>query len=383
MNKETFCSYPFDTIFLGADAGIKTCCSANQDIGDLNKDRIEDILASDKAQEIRQSILDEKWHDSCQQCKILEDQGARSERTSSIEHTYDYYESIELDSTFFGLKKLDLRWSNVCNLACNYCYEYFSSQWAKIKGVKLNTLDGENEESLFEFIDIHKDEVETVNLLGGEPLLQRQNERLISMLPTNTNYYMLTNMAVPLEKNSIMNLLLNEEAPTFGISFETIGDKYEYVRHGASWEVFCNNIKTVKEKNPSVRLNAHPLYCTYSAFNLVEYYEFVLNAGFDDIYWCSIQNIEGLNIIKLSKELKTKAIKEIEKCSELFPEQPSIKDLINIKISLEKSLDDVIATDTSEIELFAEFTTGIELQLKNKKKKATELWPELFLENAK
>jgi len=383
MNRETFCSYPFDTIFLGADAGIKTCCSANQDIGDLNKDRIEDILASDKAQEIRQSILDEKWHDSCQQCKILEDQGARSERTSSIEHTYDYYESIELDSTFFGLKKLDLRWSNVCNLACNYCYEYFSSQWAKIKGVKLNTLDGENEESLFEFIDIHKDAIETVNLLGGEPLLQRQNERLISMLPTNTNYYMLTNMAVPLEKNSIMNLLLNEEAPTFGISFETIGDKYEYVRHGASWEVFCNNIKTVKEKNPSVRLNAHPLYCTYSAFNLVEYYEFVLNAGFDDIYWCSIQNIEGLNINKLSKELKTKAIKEIEKCSELFPEQASIKDLINIKISLEKSLDDVIATDNSEIELFAEFTTGIELQLKNKKKKATELWPELFLENAK
>lgn len=384
MNKETFCSYPFDTIFLGADSGVKTCCSAGQDIGNLNDSRIEDIIVSDKAQEIRQSIIDERWHPQCIQCKVLEDQGARSERSCVIDHTYDHYESIKLDRKFFGLKKLDIRWSNVCNLACNYCYEYFSSQWAKIKGIKLEPLNKDNEESLFAYITEHKDDVESVNLLGGEPLLQKQNERLVTLLPDNTNYYMLTNMAVSLENNKILDAIISKPRATFGVSFETIGDRYEYVRHGASWETFSNNLKTIRERSPTTELNAHPLYCTYSAFNLVEFYDFVLNAGFTGVYWCAIHNIEGLNIYNLSKELKLKAIKEIELCAELYPEQSSIKDLMNIKKSLEESFENrLIVSDISGLEKFRIYTDEIEVQLKNKKKKAIELWPELFLENTK
>ena len=73
MNKETFCSFPFDTIFLGADSGVKTCCSARQDLGNLNVNAIETILNSDIAQEVRESIINNQWHSQCSQCKEIED----------------------------------------------------------------------------------------------------------------------------------------------------------------------------------------------------------------------------------------------------------------------------------------------------------------------
>ena len=76
---------------------------------------------------------------------------------------------------------VDVRWSNTCNLACNYCYEYFSSQWASIKGIKVNAIKKDNEDTLLMFIEKNKDTVINVNMLGGEPLLQKQNSPLIEI----------------------------------------------------------------------------------------------------------------------------------------------------------------------------------------------------------
>lgn len=373
MNKETFCSFPFDTIFLGADSGVKTCCSARQDLGNLNVNTIETILNSDISREVRESIINNQWHSQCSQCKEIEDMGGRSERKSNVDERYDLYTEIELDKKYFKLAKLDLRWSNTCNLACNYCYEYFSSQWSNIKGIKVNTLREDNQESLFLYIEKHKESVTHVNLLGGEPFLQKQNSRLISILK-DKQYYVLTNLAVPLENNKIANKILEEPHSEWGVSFETIGNRYEYVRHNASWDQFIKNIEYVKTRNPSLTFNAHPLYCSYSAFNLVEFYDFITsNNNFTSVYWCVIQNIEGLNVFKLSKKLRLKAISEIEKCQAKYSTAPGIDHLIDIKNNLIISIDD---NANKNLEFF-KWTAKIERQLSNKMYSFTDLWPEL------
>ena len=371
MNKNTFCAYPFDTIFLGPDAGIKTCCSSRGDIGNLDKDNIETILQGKVAQDIRDSIINGKWHPQCSQCKELEEFGGRSERSVSVEKNYDIYNSLNLDKTYFNLKKIDLRWSNTCNLACNYCYEYFSSKWANIKGIKVNTLNELNEESLLLYIDKNKAGIETVDLLGGEPLLQKQNLRLAEMLP-DKKYYMLTNLATPVQSNRIAEKLLDIEDMSWGISFENIGDRFEYVRHGAKWNQFLNNIEYIKTRRPNLITNAHPLYCTYSAFNLVEYYDYVLSENiFQGIYWCIIQNIDGLNVLNLSSKLKEIAINEIEKCETRFKNETGIDHLIDIK---QKLIDSV---DQNQNKSFINWTKQIEQQ-QGKTTTFKQLWPELY-----
>lgn len=373
MNKKTFCPYPFSTLFLGADSGVKPCCSAIKEIGFLNKDNIETILQGDIARSIRKSILNEEWHPICKQCKEIEDMGGRSERSTSLEYGYEKWEKIQLDETYFVPEKIDLRWTNTCNLACNYCYEYFSSQWSNIKGIKVNTLDQNNEESLFFFIEKHKDTIESVNLLGGEPFLQKQNQRLIEMLP-NRRYYILTNLAVPLETNKIAQQLLAEPFASCGVSFETVGKRFEYVRHNAKWSQFTRNIEYIKEVNDKIKLNAHPLYCTYSAFNLVEYYDYLMSEPiFHNVFWCVIRNIDGLNVFKLPEELRRKAIAEIELCEKKFPGTMGIDHLLDIRQGLIESLNDTPVVH----ETFDEFTNEIETTLKNKEHSFEDLWPEI------
>ena len=105
MNKETFCSFPFDTIFLGADSGVKTCCSARTDLGNLNNNSIETILNSNTAQSVRDSIINNQWHPQCSQCKEIELMGGRSERSTNVENNYDSYVPIQLDKTYFNIAK--------------------------------------------------------------------------------------------------------------------------------------------------------------------------------------------------------------------------------------------------------------------------------------
>ena len=96
---------------------------------------------------------------------------------------------------------------------------------------------------------------------------------------------------------------------------------------------------------------------------------------FNSIYWCVIQNIDGLNVFKLSKSLREKAINEIEKCEIKFKGATGIEHLTDIKNSLILSLNDTVTVKTT----FNTFTSTIESQL-NKDVKFNDLWPDLAKE---
>jgi sulfatase maturation enzyme AslB (radical SAM superfamily) len=378
MNKETFCAYPFNTIFLGADGGIKTCCSSMTDIGDINKQSIQEIVQGPLAQEVRQSIINGQWHKQCEQCYKLEAMGARSERVDRFSVSkYSSFENATKET--FELHKLDLRWSNLCNLACNYCFEYFSSKWSALKGIKINANKSEAEDSLFTLISENinsVDSIETINLLGGEPLLQKQNHKLIDSLP-NKNYYILTNLSIDLPNNTIAPKLMSNPNAEWGISFDTIGSRFEYVRHGAEWETFVSNLRYLNSSGVKI-INAHPLYCTYSAFNLCEYYDFIIAEGyFNEVYWSAIQNLHSLNVFKLPPNLKMKALQELDKCIDKYgPLGHDMSALENIRTELTQVL-----KATSGYVKRLEFTNwihAIEVKYLNDKKYSfAELWPGL------
>jgi MoaA/NifB/PqqE/SkfB family radical SAM enzyme len=383
MNKETFCAYPFNTIFLGADGGVKTCCSAEMDIGDINKQSIQEILQGPTAQGIRQAIVEERWHPQCAQCQKLEAMGARSERvdTNSVQK-FEEFESATKET--FELQKLDLRWSNLCNLACNYCYEYFSSKWSVLKGIKINANKAEAEDSLFTLIaeNINSvDSIETINLLGGEPLLQKQNHRLIDLLPTK-NYYILSNLSIDLPNNTIAPKLIANPNAQWGISFDTVDKRFEYVRHGAEWTTFVSNLRYLNAQGVKT-INAHPLYCTYSAFNLCEYYDFVIGEGyFNEVYWCAIQNIRSLNVFKLPDNFKRKALAELDLCIAKYSSSGyDMSALENIRSQLIPTIGRTGDEWLIKKLEFTDWTHATEVKYLNDKKYSfNELWPDFLAE---
>jgi organic radical activating enzyme len=377
MNKETFCSLPFTEIFLAPNGDIKTCCSASIRLGSLHDNTIDEILQDPIAADIRQHIINGQWHSSCLQCKRQESQNVRSERWGNLDEFQTTHGTV--NSSFFKLKRLDLRWSNTCNLSCTYCSDYFSSKWSTLKGLKINTIKDENENSLFLMIENSKDTIENILMLGGEPLLQKQNQRLLDAISKNKSFYILTNLAVPLETNAIAQKLINENRKNagWGASFETIGDRYEYVRHGASWDLFVKNIDYIQEKTDN-SLDAHSLYSIYSAFNLVEFYEFINEKKIRNVFWNLLESTgdnESASVFNLSLGLKQKAIEEIELCERLFPTSPGIDGLLTFKENLKLQNNTTTATN-------AHFIKDIKLlekkYLKNKTLKFSDLWPEIW-----
>jgi sulfatase maturation enzyme AslB (radical SAM superfamily) len=372
VNKETFCSLPFTEIFLGPDGGIKPCCSALDNIGSLHKDRIKDIIASDVAKSIRHSIINNEWHPNCIQCRNQSERGVQGERKDDLDEFI--LENGIVDQDFFKLKRLDLRWSNTCNLSCTYCYEYFSSKWAQIKGIKVNTIKDENENSLFLLIEQHKDTINSILMLGGEPLLQKQNAKLIEEL-SGRSFYILTNFAVPLQSNKIGQQLIKEPLVKFAVSFETVGNRYEYVRHGASWKVFVDNVDYLQETRPDLKLECHSLYSIYSAFNLVEFYKFVSEKKFENVMWHLLESSgesDSASVLNLSDDLKQQAIEEIEKCELMFPHAPGIKDLADYKLHLSKS------TEHPTDKRFVDEIASVENLLTDKILKFKDLWPNIW-----
>jgi organic radical activating enzyme len=369
MNKETFCSLPFTEIFLGPDGHVKTCCSASNSIGSLHTNTIDELINGKVATDIRQHILDGKWHESCRQCKQQESQNARSERDSDLERFQTDYGPV--DNSFFKLRRLDLRWSNTCNLSCTYCYEYFSSKWATLKGLKINTIKDENENSLFLMIEKNIDSIENILMLGGEPLLQKQNLRLVNTITDDRSFYILSNLAIPLESNSIAQTLINERTTKWGVSFETVGNRYEYVRRGASWDLFAKNINYIQEKT-SNNIDAHSLYSIYSAFNLVEFYEFIQENKIKNVFWNLLES-SGENstasVLKLSPELKQRAIDEITQCEKLFPDAPGLEWLLTFKKNL------TLKTKSTNKSFVEEIYSLETTYLKNETLKFEKLWP--------
>lgn len=378
MNQNTFCSLPFTEIFLGPDGDVKPCCSACISLGNLNDSPIQEILQNHRSHQLRESIINGVWDPTCRQCQRQAEQGVASERSGNPTEFVNKHGSITKE--FFKLERLDLRWSNTCNLSCTYCYEYFSSKWAEIKGIKINNIKDENENSLMLLIEEHKDSVQNVMLLGGEPLLQKQNFNLTELL-TGKTFYILSNLAVTLENNKVAQRLLKEPSLQFGVSFETVRDRYEYVRHGADWETFDSNLDYIHKLRPNMNIDAHSLYSIYSAFNLVEFYQYLTDKNmFKSVFWNLLES-SGENhhasVFKLTTPLKQIALEEITRCIELFPTAPGIENLKGIRQSLIDNMQTPIPKNMD----FINEATVVETKLKKEPgKHFSDLWPELYLQ---
>jgi hypothetical protein len=128
-------------------------------------------------------------------------------------------------------------------------------------------------------------------------------------------------------------------------------------------------------------INAHPLYCTYSAFNLCEYYDFIISEGyFNEVYWSAIQNIHSLNVFKLPTKLKATAMAELDKCINKYKVSGyDMSALVNIRSQLELTLNETKGYVTRL--QFETWLHTIEVeQLTDKQYSFDQLWPGLIAE---
>lgn len=305
-NKYTTCPAIDTALFLDTNGSIKVCCAGDSALGNIKDQTITDIFNSPKVIEIKKSLDNHKFPSYCNRC-------VEQEKIAPGSSQLHHFATAELpDLGYRKLQSIDVRWSNHCNLSCKYCGPDASSVWAKLRGNEDILMSNRSyTDTVLEEIAKNVDTIGNVMLLGGEPLLQKENEALLEIIPVTTKISLLTNASVDLEKNKIYKLLKKRGTNVkIYVSMDNVQERFEYVRYGAKWDTFVRNLHTMKADFEHIHFN--PVYGIWSATRLQELMKFFSEfTDMDSIFWSLMVGVDGMGIFDHHPGIKNIALDEI------------------------------------------------------------------------
>ena len=186
-------------LFLDTDGEVRTCCAGYGSFGHIKDKPLDQMFTYDNPfYNTTKNAMDQQVFPSyCDGC-------IKTEKLAPGSSQLSYFKEFK-SSGKREIKHLDLRWSNVCNLNCRYCDPKASSSWEKLVGQAPQSANRDYHESIFNAVRENIDSLEVVFLLGGEPLMQKQNETLLDIIGVDTRIDIITNLSVNLENNKIYN----------------------------------------------------------------------------------------------------------------------------------------------------------------------------------
>lgn len=261
---DTSCKKLWNHLYVGTDGNVSPCCEADHrfPLGNINTDSIDNIIHSEKSNQIRNWMSQGYRTVACQSCYIKEDKNIVSPRTK-----YDPNKQI------IDITSLDIRLNNICNFKCRMCSEYFSSaiQQETIKIYGKDAKLGHEQNLLTASLSIERDSqfstiapyitsnVEDIYFAGGEPLMTKEHyqvlDKLIGIKHTNLRLVYNTNLSKLTYKNiNVIDYWNQFSNVSVRASIDASDDVAEYVRHGTIWSDIVENIRIVKKYAPNVNL---------------------------------------------------------------------------------------------------------------------------------
>jgi len=304
LTNQALCVLPWHGVYIQPDGEVRNCAITKKPLGNINTDSLENILHNDTNIDTKRSMLAGVKPAQCSACHNLE--ANQKTHFDQVSNRVWYIKILKKnDLSFFDdpenykLRILDLRWHNTCNFACVYCGPDLSSQWA----VELNQPQKINKHAFDQslaYIDSKLDQVEHVYLAGGEPLLIKENIKLLNKLyEINPNIEIRINTNLGIINNTIYNLLKKFNNVHWTVSVDNIGAEFEYVRYGGKWNVFVDNLKQLSSEFTTINFNLVWFMLNYkSIFDCIDY---LLDMGFhENTYIVNIlESPDHLNILNL------------------------------------------------------------------------------------
>jgi organic radical activating enzyme len=326
-------------------------------IGHSNEMTVEEWHNSDLLKSIKSDFLQGKVPKTCAGCKNREDSGFKSMRATAwrwnnvgpepIYEEMPWYGKLSMD-TPQNPRRIELRFTNLCNMKCRQCDEVSSSMWAK---EKIKHADNPNVEFR---LNGHKDLyfsngsdgiikpvdaiVESVTNLaltstnltkvcftGGEPfLIKGYYDFLDALIEHKVNEKVeidvFTNCSTLNDK--FTSRMAKFKKVNFIMSVDGVGKAAEYIRHGTDWSVVEKNIlhfnllQGVFAPAVNVAISSYTLLAMSSlaTFLMQLYYD---NNSISHLgYWCS--RPPSADFRNLPHHLRLKAIDEIDKAVKII-----------------------------------------------------------------
>lgn len=304
--RNNFCAAPWVNMHIDTDENVRPCCQGAGIL--IPMDQIQSYIDGSQPSiiEIKKTLMKGQLPHGCQGCQERD--------------WYHEFSALPIKSPYaIDLMSLDLRWSNTCQLNCTYCNEKQSSSWASLVGKDLSITSNrikQGQKFLINFVQQRKNKIKRISMLGGEPLLIKQNNQILDMIDDDTRVEIFTNLNTDLQNNSIFARLSKMPNIQWYISMETTEKKFEFVRRNAHWNTQVKNLKFLLAESvnqPTVTLQSQ--FCAYSATSMLEFYEWA-----DDydvkINWNWLIGPDVLDFFYFPDRLKNSCLMQIERIKE-------------------------------------------------------------------
>ena len=248
---------------IGPLGTVRPCCAWDNNQGK------ETPLGEDFSDKHREwhAEMKTQWLPECQECQQAEQRDGTSLRT--------YFNEILADSQ--GIEYWDFKINNTCNLACRMCDPVNSSTWVAVqKQIDTNyryTHTGKWHRDTNEILP-ELFTAKVVKFTGGEPFLIPQVKTIIDFLVEQeiapaVRLEFITNGTQDLTK--YYNLFKMFLSVDILVSIDAIGDRFEYIRQGASWKQVSDNVINIK--NNKLSNMGLTVTCLPQALNALHYPE--------------------------------------------------------------------------------------------------------------
>jgi MoaA/NifB/PqqE/SkfB family radical SAM enzyme len=332
---------------------ITLCCNSEVQEGmpNVSDKGLDNILNNPHHVEIRKQMLAGGKPDICRRCWDNEELGIKSYRQQQNFTYLKYFPRLLTTNKSgiiaAGVKYLDVRFNNTCNLKCVMCSSSYSSAWIddekklekwiqndSFNGAlkyRINHYDKEafkwaKDNEVLDTIIKNAHSLERIHFAGGEPLLAKQHDVLIKelirlnlasklFLSYNTNGEFIT--------QETLNLWANFKRVKIFYSLDDIGYRNEYIRYPNKWQTNLDKFTLIEENSP--KNIDWRIAATISVLNvayLPEFVEWKISQNFKHfhnsmldgslLYANILENPDHLNMNILPNEYKQRIITKLE-----------------------------------------------------------------------
>ena len=164
---ETYCPLLWNHVNLRPDNQVYPCCRFTTPLKEFTGD-LDEALRSEEMSDLRKKSISGVPIQGCQKCYTEDQQGIISWRKFCLEK-YGYVREVDI-------KYLEVSFDNICNLACDGCYNERSLEWAK-----KDFPDTREKDLIMSTAEITElpHTLTDVSFLGGEPLMTSRHFKLL------------------------------------------------------------------------------------------------------------------------------------------------------------------------------------------------------------
>lgn len=309
--------------------------------------------------ELRNKLKQGVWPSGCDLCEEMERESNHSMRFDYPYPSNDYVVNGLVHNK--GLRHIEFRFSNACNMSCLHCSSVFSSEWErKLKSYKPDEFDHkydlrqllntEHKISADENLKIkltptmikeicedlkNFENLSYVDVTGGEPLYQKHFFVFLENIVNHPNVKNMklkfhTNFNTDFDPKNLCLYLKEFDRVKMTISIDAGENIYPYFRDG-DWNVLKNNISKFREYDKKTKIFAT---CTTSAFQMLDIYnifESLMTLDVDEIRSSIVQTPKYINPRILKGNFLNHIMHEIERTSSLNLNPSAIKALNTIR----------------------------------------------------